>query len=42
MPREDYLSLLRRHMGEEKIGRWRDDRQAPGARADAERRRLAA
>ena len=24
MPREDYLTLLSRHMAEEKIGRWRD------------------
>jgi leucyl/phenylalanyl-tRNA--protein transferase len=41
MPRDDYLSLLRRHMGEEKIGRWRDG-LADGAPAEAERPRLAA
>lgn len=39
MPREDYLSLVARRLGEEKIGRWRNDAPAPASSAP---RRLAA
>lgn len=41
MPREDYLALLAQHMGEEKVGRWRNE-EAVKAAAAAEDRRLAA
>ncbi|WP_158818510.1 hypothetical protein [Methylocapsa sp. S129] len=42
MPREDYLALLASHMGEEKVGRWRDDEAVTVAPASPEDRRLAA
>jgi len=41
MPREDYLSLVARRMGDEKTGRWRNDDAAAPTPA-AEGRRLAA
>ncbi len=41
MPREDYLSLIARRMGDEKTGRWRNDAVAASAPA-TEGRRLAA
>ena len=41
MPREDYLSLIARRMGDEKTGRWRNDRGAAPAPV-SEGRRLAA
>jgi leucyl/phenylalanyl-tRNA---protein transferase len=42
MPREDYLALLALHMGEEKVGRWRNDESVKIAPATAEDRRMAA
>ena len=41
MPREEYLSLVTLHMGDEKVGRWRND-DASGARSAAPEQRLAA